>query len=154
MKQFSELSALSAQDPYKKNFQTKMKGAEIEVVKAEGDKATVKVSYPGGEEEISEMVKVEGKWLPKEMVDGWKEAMSSAKTQIAQIDPKTIAEAKPQIMGALAGVETALDQLSKAKTAEEFGKAAAGLMGNLPFPLGMPGAAPGEPDDELQPAKE
>ena len=149
MRQFSELSALSDQDPYKKNFQTKMKGAKIEVLKTEGDKATVKVSYPAGEEETSEMVKVEGKWLPKEMVDGWKEAMTSAKTQIAGID-KTMAEAKPQVMGMLAGVETALDQLSAAKTPEEFGKAAAGIMGNLPFPMGMPGGG----DDELQPGKE
>ena len=152
MQQVSELSALSEQDPYKKQFQAKMQAVKVEVVKTEGDKKTLRLSLPGEPEQTSEWVKVEGKWLPEEVVSGWKESMTSAKTQIAGMD-KTLAESKPQIIGMLAGVETALDQLSKAKTPEEFGQAAAGILSNLPFPLGMPGAAPGKPD-ELQPAKE
>lgn len=139
MQHAADLSAMSEDDPYKKELQAKAAGMKAEVVKTEGDKATLKLSAPGETDETVELVKVEGKWLPAELVDGWADAMKEAKAAIAEINPEAMAQMKPQVMGMLVGVETALDQLAKATTAEEFSKILGGLMGSIPFPMGLPG---------------
>jgi len=140
MKQAADLSAVSKEDPYK-DIQSKAAGSKIEVVKVEGDKATVKITAPGEPEKTEEMVRVEGKWLPKEMVDGWKEGVTDLKAKIAGLD---LAAQKPQIMGGLAMAETTIDQLAKAKDAEEFMKIIGQVMGPL-----MGGMAPGGPGEGL-----
>lgn len=136
MRQAAELSALSADDPYKKEFQAKMSGVKAEVVKAEGDKATVKVSTTGEREETMEFVKVEGKWLPQDMVQGWDRFITDAKAKVAEMKPDAMAAMKPQVMGTLAGFDAALDQVAAAKTSEELVKAMGGIMGQMPFFMG------------------
>ena len=131
MGQIAELSALSEQDPYGKEFKTRMAGATAEVVSAEGDKATVKVATVGESPDTLEWIKVEGKWLPQDLVDEWPDFIASAKEQIDQIKPETLMAQKPQIMGVLAAVEAVLDQLATAKTAEEFQTMIGGLMENF-----------------------
>jgi hypothetical protein len=145
MQKASEFSALSGQDPYKKEVQAKLRDTKVEVLKSEGDTATLKVSVPGERDEDTVMVRVEGKWIPKEMADGWKDGMAQMKKQIAAIDEKAMAAAKPKVMGMMVGVETALDQLAKTKTAEEFAQAVGGLMSNLPFALPGMGSSGNDP---------
>jgi hypothetical protein len=138
MGQIAALSALSEQDPYAKEFKAKLSAVTAEIVSTEGDTATVKVATAGESPDTIKFVKVEGKWLPEDMVEGWNDFIAKAKEQIDQIKPETLTAQKPQIMGVLAGVEAMLDQLANAKTAEEFQTMAGGLMENLPIP-GMGG---------------
>jgi hypothetical protein len=104
----------------------KLKGAKITVENAADDKATVKVEIPGENTETTEMVKVDGKWLPKEMVDQWPSAVAGAKASISTIEvpPEMIVQ-----FNAMKGaVEPVLDGLLAADSQEAFNAQVDALM--------------------------
>ena len=63
----------------------KLKQTKATLVKEEGDKATVKLEVPGESATEEEFVRIEGKWLPKKMVDEWPKMIAEAKKEIAAI---------------------------------------------------------------------
>ena len=86
---------------------------KVELVKTEGDSATIKVSEAGAAagspaQEIA-LTKVEGKWLPAEMVAQWKPTLAEIDQQLA-----AFAEAKKQdpeiVMRTLEEIEGSLDE--------------------------------------------
>ncbi|HTN01831.1 MAG TPA: hypothetical protein VL132_08140 [Planctomycetaceae bacterium] len=106
-----------------------LKDVTVTVVSRDGDKAVVKMASPQAPEpEEVAFVKVEGKWLPQSLVDGWKEQIDQARAQIDQIKPEDLAAAKPQALGQLKSVDATLDKLLAAKTADEITAAAAPLV--------------------------
>ncbi|MFO0725272.1 MAG: hypothetical protein U1E65_15930 [Myxococcota bacterium] len=103
-----------------------LKTAKITIEKEEGDHATVKVEMEGEKTETTEMVKVEGKWIPKELADGWPKAMAEAKAGIEKmnVEPAMIAQ-----FNAMKGmIDPALDGLLAAKTQDEFNAQIDGVM--------------------------
>lgn len=144
MAQIEKLSKASEEDPYGKEFQVKMAGAKAELVKEEGDTATIKISTEGESPEEITLVKVEGKWLPEEMVEDWEEFLSEAKKGLEEMTPESMEQAKTQALPMLAAIETALDQLQKAESKEDFQKALGAVMASLPIPgMRAPGGPPG-----------
>lgn len=122
----------------------KLKKIKATLVKEEGDKATVKMEIPGEKGGEEEFVRVEGKWLPKEMVDGWKEMMTEARKELAAMDPNDMKQAKEMAIPMLGMVKGVLTTLENAKTQEDFNAAVNGLMQMM----GGGGAAPdGKGDD-------
>jgi len=71
-----------------------------------------------GEQEV---VKVEGKWIPKTMADGWKDTMSEASEMINN-DLKNMLgpEEKKQVMNIMNAAQMGLAGAAKAKTQEEL----------------------------------
>ena len=137
MQKFAALSAATKEDPFAKEFKAKMAGMQVVVASAQADNAVLKITPPGQPEETVEFVKVEGKWLPKDLQAEWAKGIAEVKAQVAAFDANAMAASKPKIMGALAAVDAALDQLAAAKTPEEFGQVMGNLMQSLPFPLGF-----------------
>ncbi|MCF7974262.1 MAG: hypothetical protein K9N55_10635, partial [Phycisphaerae bacterium] len=83
------------------------------------------------EEDEIDMIKVEGKWIPKEMAEDWSKMIADGKAALEDMTQNALAENKPKVIGMMAGVEAAIDQLAQAKTQEEFDKVIGGLMGSL-----------------------
>ena len=106
----------------------KLKKIKATMVKESGDTATVKVEMPGEETKETEFVRIEGKWLPKEMVDGWKEMMTEARKALSGIDAAELKKNTDQAFDIIGKVNGVLDQLDKAKTQEKFNAAINGLM--------------------------
>ena len=97
-----------------------LKEIKVETVKVDGDSATVKVTVPGESAKEQEYKKVDGKWVPGEMVEGWARSMEKAKEAIGRINPDDIKAQKPMIIEKISKVDALLDKISAAKTAEEF----------------------------------
>jgi len=145
-KLIAETSKLEEGDPWNTEIKTKLKDIKVEIVSQEGDTATISVSgmpdlpdideltaqlpgfddseLPGlsmlknGEQEV---VKVEGKWIPKAMADGWMDTMSEASEMINN-DLKNMLgpEEKKQVMNIMNAVQMGLAGAAKAKTQEEL----------------------------------
>ena len=75
------------------------------------------------------MKKVEGKWIPEDVVATWSQQIEVAKAQVAAMDKKAMAAQKPQIMMGLAAMDGAIEQIASTKTQEEFDTAMMGVMG-------------------------
>ena len=184
-KLIAETSKLEEGDPWNTEIKAKLKDIKVEIVSQEGDTATISVSgipdlpdideltaqlpgfddseLPGlsmlrnGEQQV---VKVEGKWIPKAMADEWKDNMSEASEMINN-DLKNMLgpEEKKQVMNIMNAAQMGLAGAAKAKTQEELQMAMMqAVMGALMSAgggedgglfqdgLGLPGF--GDPDEE------
>jgi hypothetical protein len=110
------------------------------VVKSDADKATVKVEVKGESPTEVEMVKVEGKWLPADMVANWDTGIARMKQSISEMDFS--GESKQQYLAMLGQVEEVLDAMLAAESQKEFTEAAKGIMGMVPM-MGGAGPPPG-----------
>ncbi|MBL7222858.1 MAG: hypothetical protein ISS72_03300 [Candidatus Brocadiae bacterium] len=126
----SKASALTKKDEYNKEFVADMKGMKAEVESVDGDTAKVKITHAGASKpKTAEFVKVEGRWVPKEMADGWAEAMADAKKGLAKMSGEAMAKQKPQILAMMGAAEPMLDLLLKADSQEKFDQAIGQTMG-------------------------
>tara|TARA_Y100001934_G_scaffold279198_1_gene382317 strand:- start:1005 stop:2081 length:1077 start_codon:yes stop_codon:yes gene_type:complete len=145
-KLIAETSKLEEGDPWNTDIKAKLKDIKVEVISEESDTATISLSgmpdlpdideltaqLPdfdnSGMPELSmlkngeqEVVKIEGKWIPKAMADGWKETMTEASERI-NTDLKDLLgpEEKKQIMNILNAVQVGMTGATKAKTQQEL----------------------------------
>jgi hypothetical protein len=131
--------------------QTKVQGLpidltniKVELLDAKADTANLKITMTAADcEKLQEpvcepkdvaMKKVEGKWLPAEMVETWTQQIGEIKASIAEIDKEKIAKQKPQIMLGISVIEGVIDQIASTTTQEEFNTAVGGLMGMMMGP--------------------
>jgi hypothetical protein len=104
---------------------------QISTVSRDGDTAVLRFTRPTGETEDEEAVRVEGKWLPKEMVDQWAEGVESSKQFLTMVMPGQLKEAKPMLLSPLSPVrmvEGVLDQLLAAEDQAAFNEVIDGMM--------------------------
>ncbi len=123
--------------------------AKFSTVKIEGDTATLRVENEGKTED-HEIVRVDGKWLPKEMVAQWQEKMQAAAGALTKDMPERLTKNKMQIILPMQMVQGVLDQLLAAKTQQEFDQIVQQIMQT--FTPQLPGAQPGEEFREHRPA--
>jgi hypothetical protein len=97
----------------------------VTVVSNEGDKATLSIETPDQPAKKVEMVRVEGKWLPAEMVANWDKGIAEAKQSIAKMD--FAGPSREMYLGILGQFENTLDQMLAAQTQEQFNQSIAGL---------------------------
>lgn len=118
MKQGFTLAKAAGQDPVKA-----LVGYKAELVKAEGDKATVKLISPDRKKPREEQfVKVEGKWITAEMAKEWKSTMNEARKNMGNLRAQ-MAKGKGMVIPMIAKVDGVLDKLGGAKTQADFDKA-------------------------------
>lgn len=112
-------------------------------------------STPGPLQEVEiPLVRSDGRWLPKDMVNGWGPAMGQAKAVIASMNGEAIHQ---QVSAALLFANGPLQSLKNAKSQDEFDKVLKGLMDTAqsmamgarggmgpggPPPGGLPGGFP------------
>lgn len=122
--------------------------AKFSTVQIQGDSATLRIENADSTED-QEVVRVDGKWLPKEMVDQWSEQMEAARTALTTTMPESLKKNKMQIVAPMQMIQAVLDQLLAAKTQEEFDEVIEQVMAMfMPQGLGEPpaGDAPGGAD--------
>jgi len=126
-----------------------LENLKISTVSVDGDSAVIRIEKATGDSEDHEAVRVEGKWLPKEMVDGWSEGMAGAKQFLTTDMPKQLQENKQMLLSPLSPVKMAegvLDQMLAAQDQEAFNEVINGIMEMVQGMMGGeqgPGAGPG-----------
>lgn len=131
----------------------KLKDVKVTVESQADDKASVKIETPGEAPEVQEMVKVENKWLPKDLAAEWPTGVLAAKAAIStiEVDPAMIA----QFDTMKAGIDPVLDGLLAADSQEAFNAqveaAMKSFMGGPPREAPVPEEAVAE---EAPPAEE
>lgn len=126
MDKLAAISALTPEDKWKNEFVAKMNAVKVEEVSASGEETVLRITDPDGKVEEQTWVKVEDKWIPKDLQAGWKAGVAEAKAKIAEQEA-TKAENKAGVLFVLNMVEGVLDQLDQAESQEEFEAALKGI---------------------------
>jgi hypothetical protein len=131
MAKIDRLSEIAPQDDFGKLKKT-MASLKVEVVSIEGDTARISMIVEGEDSPDEEsMVRVEGKWIPKDLADAWKDMIAEANKSVSEMTGEELKQQKPMIMGMMTGIETTLDQLAEAKSSEEFSQILEQLKKNM-----------------------
>lgn len=109
--------------------------AEVELVAADGDRATVRILLPNLAPFEIDMVRVESRWLPVELASRWPDAVASAAARIEAMAGDEAARMELVAFVTLGVAESFLDQLAEVETAEELDRLVGAFLGNL---LGQP----------------
>jgi hypothetical protein len=112
-----------------------LRRTRIEVVSVDGDHAVVRMTVPDEQPRDQELVRVEGRWVPKEMADGWDTRMAEARERLSNITDEERIEISTQGMMFVGMADGFLQQLEAVESPEEFDQMLAALIG--PFLGGM-----------------
>jgi hypothetical protein len=105
--------------------------AEVELVAADGDRATVRIRLPDLAPFEIDMVRLEGRWLPVELASRWPGAVESAAARIEAMAGDGAARMELVAFVTLGVAESFLDQLAQLTTAEELDRLMGAFIGNL-----------------------
>ncbi len=98
-----------------------------------------------------EVVKVEGKWVPKEIAAAWEDAISDAKEEMGGVG-EMAAEDKQMALGVIKALNGSLAGIKKAKTPEQFQMAL--MQATMGVMMGAGGGDFGEfPEPDVSPAQ-
>lgn len=112
-----------------------LRRTRIEVVSVDGDRAVVRMTPPDREPEDQVLVRVEGRWVPAEMADGWDTRMAEARERLSNITDEERMEMSTQGMMFLGMADGFLQQLEAVESPEQFDQMLAALIG--PFLGGL-----------------
>ncbi len=133
-------------------------GMKVALASSSGDSAKLTIEGLDGERADHEFVRVEGKWIPKNLADNWTHGIGNAGAQLVRLSPENLAETKQQLLALLSAVDDSLERLSAAKTQEQFLSAMKDVDEKLqpfqPIIAGMFGAAPEEAPEAAEPPDE
>lgn len=115
----------------------------VETVTVSEDRATLRISSAEHEPEEVEMVRVEGRWIPAEVAEGWPQFVTDARESLAEMTPDNMAAQKTQIMMFFGMADGFIEQVASLQTPEEFDAA----IGPMLAPL-MGGSETDAGDDE------
>jgi hypothetical protein len=136
------LKTVEGADPNMAGEIKKTREAKVSLVKQDGDTAVLKFEASGEKPEEIPFKKVDGKWLPTDLVDNWSKSMEDARTNLdgLVIPP----EAKTQCLEVIKQADGVLDRLATAKDQGAFDAEVAGLVMQLLPVLGaLGGGGPG-----------
>jgi hypothetical protein len=126
-----EASALSSAE-HRAEFEAQREtllALRASVESTEGGVASVRIEVPGEDATVQRFVRVEEKWIPADLADGWANRIASAKESIASLSDAEMKSNKPAILLQMSMVDSALDTLLAAKTAEEFNAGIGAVIG-------------------------
>ncbi|MEM7199764.1 MAG: hypothetical protein AAF628_05825 [Planctomycetota bacterium] len=123
MRQVANVAKLSSEDKL-----GQLARAQVQLVKSEGDRASVKVTLPGERDETIELKRVEGRWIPTDMARDWTSEIAKAKEKLKTMNGPD-QKAMMQVRMGLGMANAVVGQLEAAKTQEEFNEVLSGLMG-------------------------
>lgn len=132
-------------NPFAGLADVKATDVKIIVVKQDANSAVLKFEVKGKSGPEDEWVKIDGKWLPKKMVDEWEPKMAKAKQFISTEMKQALEGAKVQVGFMLAPVNATIDSLQAAQTQEQFNQVITTLQQQFggASPGAVPGAVPG-----------
>ena len=123
-------------------IRTGLKSLEVIVISQTENEATLKIVsqsiIDGGESEELKMVRIEERWLPKDLADNWDAGIQEIKKELpvgSFVQKKMTDEEKKSVMALLDMVDQALDKAGQANNGEELMvsvmEAAGGVTGAL-----------------------
>ena len=98
------------------------KFGNVSVMTVNSDANSATLSYresKDGEAIQVEFVKVDGKWMPKSLADGWATTIDDIKSKLKNL-PGIVTSIKPQMMQQLEQMNGSIEKMQEAKTPEEF----------------------------------
>lgn len=107
---------------------SRIKEAAISVVESTDTTATLLMKMPDGSEETEAFVRVENRWVPQEMAEGWAAQMMEARAALEAVNPEELAAQKPMYLGVIGMIDGVLAQIDSAQTQEQFDLALQGAM--------------------------
>jgi hypothetical protein len=113
------ISSLTPQDEFS-NSLSRLSDLQVTLISATTERATLKFEAPGDQPAVIEFMRIEGKWIPQNLAEGWIEKVGEARAWMSLLSPDTFAEQKPQYLELLSSAEAALDALARAKTQDDF----------------------------------
>ncbi len=119
MKKASELSKLGKEDKYNKELD-KLTRIKTSIIKTENEETTIKIEVPDEEPKIVVFIKVDNKWIPKDLADQWKVKISEIKKNLSEASEKISIEEKQKFLGMMKSLDGILDQILAAKTKEDL----------------------------------
>jgi hypothetical protein len=125
----AERSKASGDDAFDREFSSKLRQAEVELVSLDDDQATVRMTAPGEEPEEMQLVRVEGRWVPSDMARDWDQNVADAKQKLASITDEEIQQSSIQAMALIGMADGVLGQIEMVETTEQFDQAIQGLLG-------------------------
>jgi hypothetical protein len=84
------------------------------------DSATLTIEAPGEPANDREFVRVEGKWIPRDLRDEWIENIGESKARLSMLSPENLAGLKPQLLELLSTIDGVLENLAAANSKSEF----------------------------------
>jgi len=98
MKQAAGASRISEDDPYANEFRANLEAMQVETIATEGDTATIRVTVPDEDPEEIQLVRVEERWVPKDLADNWDREIAEARERIAYLSGEEFQQNKMQVM--------------------------------------------------------
>lgn len=114
-----------------------LESAEVELFRHDGDTALVRVTRPNGIPMDLEMIRVEGRWLPIDLVERWPDAVVRARDRLDRLGSDEGQRTKMQVWIALGVAERFIDQIDEMERQEDFDATLGGFLGSfIPIPSG------------------
>jgi hypothetical protein len=110
-------------------FKQTMASVKAELISEDGDSAVVRISAVDEDPEEVEFVKVEGKWIPADLAEGWSEMIAEFKSGVEEME--ITPEQASQVKMGITMVGSILDQLQAAETQEDLEMIIGGALGML-----------------------
>jgi hypothetical protein len=93
---------------------------QVRQVKAQGDEATVELEIPGQPAEQVEFVRIEGRWIPRALADGWIEQIGRANAVVSTLSAENLGPTRAHVLALLDDLEKTLDRLGAAADRAQF----------------------------------
>ncbi len=112
-----------------KNMWSMMRGATVERVSLENDKATVRI-LSGDETEELQLVRVDDRWIPAEMAAEWQTSIDEMKQSIAAMNPANPESQQRRMVASMTMgmIDNFLTQIEGAKTEQDIDNIIGGMM--------------------------
>ncbi|HTI49353.1 MAG TPA: hypothetical protein VL475_00325, partial [Planctomycetaceae bacterium] len=124
---------------------------KVSLVSSEGDAAIVRVEAPGEDPRDLDFVRVEGKWIPKDLSESWIETIGEANARLSLVSRENLAAKKQQWLTLVATFDNVLDQMAAARDKDQFAAATQSLI--IPGMM-LAGMFQGPPEmDQPEPAE-
>jgi hypothetical protein len=106
-----------------------LRATDATVLSVSDRTARVRIESPGKPTREEDYVQVEGRWIPAELADQWDTKMNEARQQLARLSGERGESNRQAMLIQLRMIESVLDNLQAARTAEEFQAGLGAAMG-------------------------
>ncbi len=145
----SQVRGLAMLSPESAESLEGLKESKVSLVSQKGKTAVVRI-VNGDKSDDKEMVLVEGKWIPAEMAEGWKDKVAEIQAQLAALPSNKGSAESAQFLALMGPMEGALDELLAAQSSQEFDSAVQKLVGMVMFQFAGALGEAGQDQDQDQ----
>lgn len=114
-----EIRVMAESTPGQLPSLTTIEQMKVKLIRSDGETAIVQVDGPDDVSNENQLIRIDGKWVPKKFSEGWPKVIANVRNQIigqVQIDDAR----KPQLMMTIEDIDGLLDQFAKVDSQQEF----------------------------------